>query len=561
MSQATRELTVRLSLIFISCVVYNVSALAQGCPPGASWCSGTYVYDGMGNIRAIGADTYIYDTAGRLVSGTGDVQRTGILSRQDYSYDALGNRTGASRIAGSVDCLGGCEQSPAIDPATNHITSNGALYDAAGNLIAIQNMVNGVTWSASYTYDAAGSLARATTGSDDRQFIYTADDERIATRNGQNWTWTVRDLDNKVLREFTSLEPNGQPGLPILNRQWSKDYIWRDGLLLASVTPTMPGASTTLTQHFHLDHLGTPRLVSNDAGVQIGIHACYPFGAELNLGGETPSELMKFTGHERDLLASSPNTLDYMHARYDMATMGRFLSVDPGPVHVEHPQSWNRYAYVENNPITYNDPDGRERPYDPKRAWDFAGGDARMKSIGHALASAFDWLAPKAAMAAVIFDAAKMLEMAGPEAMVETFEAESAEAENAALSESAMAGSIRNVNPTGSTTNCVNCAATVDNMLTTGRQASALPSEPKLITTLGTNWISMGSQQNVAQAIGKAGNGARGIVYAGTGQPGTVGHVFNVINQNGAVRFLDGQTGKAVTWVKEWTDIRLLPTY
>jgi hypothetical protein len=44
--------------------------------------------DAMGNIRAIGADTYVYDTAGRLVSGTADVNRTGILSRQDYSYDA-----------------------------------------------------------------------------------------------------------------------------------------------------------------------------------------------------------------------------------------------------------------------------------------------------------------------------------------------------------------------------------------------------------------------------------------------------------------------------------------
>jgi uncharacterized protein RhaS with RHS repeats len=122
---------------------------------------------------------------------------------------------------------------------------------------------------------------------------------------------TVRDLDNKVLREFTSVEPNGQPGLPTSSRQWAKDYVWRDGLLLASVTPTTPGANTTLTEHFHLDHLGTPRLVSNDAGFRIGIHAYYPFGAELNLApNETPAELMKFTGHERDLLASNPE-----HAR------------------------------------------------------------------------------------------------------------------------------------------------------------------------------------------------------------------------------------------------------
>jgi RHS repeat-associated protein len=347
----------RVLSILLVILVSALPVIAQPCPPSANWCSGTYQYDGMGNIRAIGNDTYIYDTAGRLVSGTADVQRTGVMSRQDYGYDAFGNRISASRAPGSVDCLGGCEQSLTIDPATNHITSNGAVYDAAGNLIFIQNTVNGTSYSATYTYDGVGSLTRATAGSDDRQFIYTADDERIAVKNGQSWTWTVRDLDGKVLREFTSLEQNG---LPTAHRQWAKDYIWRDGLLLATVAPTTPGASTTVTQHFHLDHLGTPRLITNANGVQLGIHSYYPFGAELNLSpNEQPGEMIKFTGHERDLLASNPNTLDYMHARYYNGYGGRFLSVDSGPADPDQPQSWNRYAYVMNNPVRRTDPTGR----------------------------------------------------------------------------------------------------------------------------------------------------------------------------------------------------------
>ncbi|HSY52626.1 MAG TPA: RHS repeat-associated core domain-containing protein [Thermoanaerobaculia bacterium] len=347
----------RVLLLVLAVVTCNAAAFAQGCPSGASWCSGTYAYDAMGNIRAIGADTYIYDTAGRLVSGTADLQRTGILSRQDYGYDTFGNRTSASRVAGSVDCLGGCEQSPAIDPVTNHITGNSAVYDAAGNLISITNTVNSTSFTSTYVYDSAGSMAQATAGSDVRQFIYTADDERIATRNGQSWTWTVRGPDNKVLREFTSLEPNGSPGLPTTARQWSKDYVWRDGLLLASVSASTSGPP--ITEHFHLDHLGTPRLVSNDNGVQMAIHAYYPFGAELNLSPETPVELMKFTGHERDQLASNPNTLDYMHARFEMATMGRFLSVDPVLGGPGSPQTWNRYTYTGNNPIKGTDPTGK----------------------------------------------------------------------------------------------------------------------------------------------------------------------------------------------------------
>lgn len=39
------------------------------------------------------------------------------------------------------------------------------------------------------------------------------------------------------------------------------------------------------------------------------------------------------------------------------------------------------------------------------------------------------------------------------------------------------------------------------------------------------------------------GSGVRGIVYGSYG-PGQPGHVFNVVNQNGTTRFLDGQTGK-----------------
>jgi RHS repeat-associated protein len=345
----------RILLLTLAIIACSVAAFAQTCPPGVSWCSGAYSYDAMGNIRAIGADTYVYDTAGRLVSGTADVQRTpAVVSRQDYSYDAFGNRTGASRIAGSVSCLGGCELSPAIDPSTNHIIGFGAQYDEAGNLKFIQGSPD-----ATYTYDAAGSLVHAVAGTDDRQFIYTADDERIATGNGANgatWTWTVRGLDGKVLREFTSFQPQG--GLPTSSWQWTKDYVWRDGLLLASVTPTASGG--TATQHFHLDHLGTPRLVTGDNGVTLSVHTYYPFGAELNLSStEQPAELMKFTGHERDLLANDPHTLDYMHARYEMGTMGRFLSVDPVTGDPLHPQSWNRCAYALNNPMKYTDPTGQ----------------------------------------------------------------------------------------------------------------------------------------------------------------------------------------------------------
>ena len=49
---------------------------------------------------------------------------------------------------------------------------------------------------------------------------------------------------------------------------------------------------------------------------------------------------------------------EYMHARYYSPNLGRFLSVDPVGGSVGSSQSWNRYSYVQNNPLNLVDPDG-----------------------------------------------------------------------------------------------------------------------------------------------------------------------------------------------------------
>ena len=88
------------------------------------------------------------------------------------------------------------------------------------------------------------------------------------------------------------------------------DYIYRDGLLLAAETQTGQ-------RHFHLDHLGTPRLITRASGYPAGYHVYYPFGEEATAFNQD-AERMKFTGHERDLasLGGAGDDLDYMHARH-----------------------------------------------------------------------------------------------------------------------------------------------------------------------------------------------------------------------------------------------------
>jgi filamentous hemagglutinin len=112
----------------------------------------------------------------------------------------------------------------------------------------------------------------------------------------------------------------------------------------------------------------------------------------------------------------------------------------------------------------------------------------------------------------------------------------------------AQAGSIRNVNVIGGNMNCVNCVVATDALLA-GRPASALPGGPYRLSTLekffGTTFGKPGEIADVSTAMTTAGSGARGIVFGSRGSE--VGHVFNVVNQNGVVRFLDGQTGTAAS--------------
>jgi RHS repeat-associated protein len=306
------------------------------------WSSGAYAYDGTGNVSKIGSNTYRYDTARRireyLPEGGGS---------HAYSYDSFGN---VKRI--DITPAGGSTISRVIpiDANTNRISgSGGAMYDRAGNML----LHAGDT----YKYDSQNMVAGVEGLGKKFAYAYTADDERIGSYNAvtKQWAWTVRGADGKVLREYTS--SGGTNGAAAW--QWSKDYVYRGAQLVAS-------AGIEGVRHYHVDHLGSPRLITDANAVRTALHNYTPFGEE-----ETSilqdRERLRFTGHERDfiggLVDENRNYVDSMRARRYKPTIARFMAVDSA-LDVKsatlNPQLWNRYSYAQNRPLSLIDPNGRE---------------------------------------------------------------------------------------------------------------------------------------------------------------------------------------------------------
>jgi RHS repeat-associated protein len=296
---------------------------------------GTYTYDKSGNITSAGSHNFRYDAFGRLLDAD-----LGAFGTQAYTYDRYGNIR-------SIVTNGNDSAIMAVDPTTNQIdlpynaVSNPAnvigSYDLAGNLVEHQGK--------QYTYDALNMMKEAI-DTPRRLYVYTASDERVVVitidSGGETTEWTLRDTSDRMLRRLTK-DASGV-------WHWKEDYIYGGGRLLAAEVP-----GPERVRHFHLDHLGTPRLITGNGGVRLAEKTYDAFGRKVSPPVADHFEQLEFTGHERDV-----PTLDYMHARYYQPYLGRFLSVDPGDdVDLSEPQSWNKYSYVRNNPINATDPDGR----------------------------------------------------------------------------------------------------------------------------------------------------------------------------------------------------------
>jgi RHS repeat-associated protein len=106
------------------------------------------------------------------------------------------------------------------------------------------------------------------------------------------------------------------------------------------------------------DHLGSISLTVDSSRSVTASQRFTPWGEVRAPSGTMPTKY-SYTGQYSD---SYINLLWYGSREYDPA-IGRFISPDTiVPTSTQGVQAWDRYGYVNNNPVTYNDPTGHEIP-------------------------------------------------------------------------------------------------------------------------------------------------------------------------------------------------------
>ena len=263
--------------------------------------------------------SYAYDSLNRLISAV----TTGPEWGQNYSYDGFGNMAAQTVTKGTAP-----QWTLGINQATNRIVTDGFSYDANGNLTQMPNS----TGFTDLTYDAENRLSQAVDPNASNryeQYAYGVDNKRVYKRvqagegNKTEYVYFYG-VTGQKLATFRIEENPLRFTLPSTN-------LYFGGKLISKSS-----------QAVVVDRLGSVG----------GPTKYYPYGQERQT---TYQDTEKFATYHRD-----STNLDYADQRYYTSAWGRFLTPDPyqssgGPA---DPQSWNRYAYVVNDPVNYNDPTG-----------------------------------------------------------------------------------------------------------------------------------------------------------------------------------------------------------
>ncbi len=220
------------------------------------------------------------------------------------------------------------------------------------------------TINASYTYDGDGNL----TAGAGRTIAYSSFNMPVSITQGTNTITFAHDPDHQ---RFKQVAPEGttlyMAGFGILVEKFSgsggavqwNQYLYAGGEMVGVHFDYNSGPATT--RYFHKDNLGSIATITDESGTVVERDAFDAWGKRrFPNGNDDPTDSITsqttrgFTGQEE--LAEVG--LVHMNGRVYDPLLGRFTSADPVVGQPYDTQGFNRYAYVDNNPLAFTDPNG-----------------------------------------------------------------------------------------------------------------------------------------------------------------------------------------------------------
>ena len=299
-----------------------------------------YQQDHVGNIRQLvinGSETinYTYDPAYRLTKADSTIDSHDIA----YTYDAVGNR-----------------MSKAANNTVHHY-----VYENGNQLDTVQSSTGSQIYR--FDYDANGSLLKKYDSDDELILDIQYDQRRLASimnvaqpaANQMSFeydanAYRIEKQDSSGAKKYF-LEGEHLESVYDESDELQANYL--RGVVIDEVIAGFEKNNQGLMESrtFHHDQVNSVVALTDHNGSAAQTLAYGPFGESLASTGRSQNS-MQYTGREQD----NETGLHYYRARYYDAELGRFISEDP----IGFEGGINFYAYVGNNPLTYNDPFGQD---------------------------------------------------------------------------------------------------------------------------------------------------------------------------------------------------------
>jgi RHS repeat-associated protein len=379
--------------------------------------SATYTYDDYGNVIGDGTNTFDYDDAPNLICS--NCSDPGF--KTEYFYDGNNSRAAVKRNGITTyefhDAAGRLllEYTPSDDnQTTEHIylgdkriaqrsfngrtvSANACLLDVSGDGISnqtdaliIQRYAFGIRGDQliqgiSNHSPAFVTLASAPTSTQPTSVnqIQIRLNTRFTNSDAQNGNDPSFDIDRDgstrattdallILRYLRggvgvtltsdATNPSGSRGISSSDTGTTlQNKIAAIQGYLQSLCSDQPNGETIT--YFHNDLVGSPVAATNASGQVIWRESYRAYGDRLtnqmNNGTVTDRNSLHFSNKKTEALKGGA-TIAYFQNRYYDPSLGRFLSVDPVHFKESNIHSFNRYAYANNNPYRFVDPDGNE---------------------------------------------------------------------------------------------------------------------------------------------------------------------------------------------------------